>query len=89
MKKKSPEFIEFQKSIEFKPNALGVMRPTKLFSRKKETEHRSTFGKKRSAPRHMTSLRLDLDLYEYVVNNRGDVPVSRFINELIRKGAGL
>lgn len=84
-RKKTQQQIEFAKTVEYRPNALGVMRPVKYAGRKQETRHRSTYGR----GKNQKAVRIDAALYDHIVSQKGDLSIAQFVNQLVRKGAQL
>ena len=84
-RKKTHQQIEFAKTVEYRPNALGIMRPVKYAGRKPETKHRSTYG----TGKQLKAVRIDATLYDYIITHKGDLSIAQFVNQLVRKGAQL
>lgn len=78
-RRKSPEQIEFANTVEYKPNAKGVMRPVRLAPRDIE--------KPQPRPKRdlhgIVSIRIEEASFEYIESHRGDFNRSQFINQLL------
>lgn len=84
-RKKSPEKEAFYKNVEKKPNANGAMRPVVMFPYRKETKHRSTYGKKRAEPKKTFSIVVTEEMYAKLNAAKGEMSLNAYINQLFAK----
>lgn len=54
-----------------------------------ETKKRGRGRPRKEEPTMKTNLRLELDLYEWLKDHRGETSINQFVNDIIRERAGL
>jgi len=54
-----------------------------------ETTKRPVGRPRKQEPVMTTNIRLEVDLYEWLKYNKGEKSINQFINDIIRKEAGL
>lgn len=53
------------------------------------TTKKRPVGRPTGTPFKAFNFHCDADIYEWIMNNKGDRSMTRFINDIIRKGIGL
>ena len=81
-RKKTIEQLQFAETVEHRRSANGAMRPTKYMQR---TSRRKDAGT--AIP--LKVIRIDASLYDIIVSQKGDMSITQYANQLIRKGMTL
>ena len=84
-RKKTEEQIEFAKTVEHKKNASGAMRPVSYMQRTKPNKKRIDAG----TAANLKVIKIDEELYNYIVSHKGEMSIIQYANQLIRKAIEL
>ena len=84
-RKKTEQQIEFAKTVEYKQAANGIMKPTKYMPRTKPSKKRCDAG----TAQQLKVVKIDAELYDYIISHKGDMTITQFTDELIKKAIEL
>ena len=84
-RKKTKEQKDFAKTVEYRQAANGIMKPVKYLKSGKPNKKRKDAGT--ATP--LKVIRIDADLYEYIITHKGDTSILQYANQLIRKAISL